>query len=78
MCRNPYVTHYAKCAEELIADCYVTDMSLLPDTNPTSLPTFATHVETGDTALRTSTSTLPSMQTQLPVEEDPKAGRESV
>ena len=54
------------------------DMSLLPVTNPTSLPTFATHVETGDTALRTSTSTLPSMQTQLPVEEDPKAGRESV
>ena len=78
MCRNPYATHHAKCAEGLTADRYVTDMYLLPVTSQTSLPTFATPAETGDTASRTSTSTLPRMQMQQPAAGDPKAGRESV
>ena len=78
MCQNLYATHHAKCAKELIADRYVTDMCLLPVTNPTSLPMFATPAETGGTASRISTSTQLRMQMQLPVEEDPKAGRESV
>ena len=76
MCRNPYATHHAKCAEGLTADRYVTDMCLLPVTNPTSLPMFATPAETGGIALKTSIFTLLSMQMLQSVEEDLRAGRE--
>ena len=76
--RNRHAMLFARRAKDLIADGYVRDIYPWPAANQQNRHMSATHAMTGDTVSKTGISILPSMRMQQPVEDDPKAGRESV
>ena len=72
-----HVMTTARDAKDLIAEQYARDTNRLPVTSRQNRRMFATHAMTDGIASRTDLSIPPSMRTQRPAEDDPKAGKES-